>query len=181
MNGLALLDGWLIAPFRWPQSARLGFLLGIALLALQCVLAGQLCLALLNRAQARLRLKYDQEAAKHQDLSFQALKLQDKAAYLVQNQMAQQAYGHSMALTVGRGAAYIWPLPMGLAWLGLRFRDAGLPLPFIEAQLPAGVVFGALYLCWFVLLRRASAWLAARKARAPQQSLPEDERRDGNP
>jgi hypothetical protein len=123
------IDAFLIAPFRWTDSAEAGFLLGTAILAVECVLAGRLSLYLIHWAHSRIGLNYEQEAARRQDLSLQALAEKNKAAYLAQNQMAQEAYGKSLAMAVGRLSASLWPVFMALAWMNIRFRDAPFPLP----------------------------------------------------
>ncbi len=132
MNALQSLinacDLLLIAPFRWPDSPEAGFLLGTAVLALVSALVGRASLWSVAFSQRAKRLENDQEVASRQALSFQALAAKDKTAYLAQNELAKDAYGFSMALAAGRGAALLWPGAAALTWLSWRFSDTPLPL-----------------------------------------------------
>jgi hypothetical protein len=141
------IDALLIAPFRWADSAEAGFLLGTAVLSIECVFAGRLSLFLIQWVNRRIARKYEQEAARRQDLSLQALTEKNKAVYLAQNQMAQEAYGKSLAMAVGRMGASLWPVFMALAWMNMRFSDAPFPLP---KWLPLGET-GVSYIFIFVL------------------------------
>ena len=129
MDVFFTIDTWLITPFRWIGSAQTGFLLGTAVLAVQSVLVGKLCLYAMSQIQHRLRHAYDHEIIHHQDMSMQALAAKDKTAYLAENHLAQDAYGKSMSLAMGRMGASLWPAVMALAWMKVRFQDAPFPLP----------------------------------------------------
>lgn len=149
------IDAWLIAPFRWTDSALVGFLLGTAILAIECVIAGRFSLYCVNRAQGSMGHNYEQEAARRQGLSIRALTEKNKTAYLAQNQLAQEAYGKSLALAVGRLGASLWPAAMALAWMSMRFHDAPFPMP---EWLPLGQM-GVSYVFIFILF-----YIAARIA-----------------
>jgi hypothetical protein len=149
------IDGWLIAPYRWTDSAQVGFLLGTLILAIECALLGRICLFLMNWAQGRMGQKYEQEAARRQDLSLQALAEKNKTAYLVQNQLAQEAYGKSMSFAVGRAGASLWPAAIALAWMRMRFHDTPFPMP---AWLPLGqrgVSYVFIFILFYILTRIA--------------------------
>jgi hypothetical protein len=149
------MDAWLIAPFRWTDSAEAGFMLGAAILAVECVFAGRLSLFLIQWANSRIGRNYEQESAHRQGLSFQALAENNKPAYLAQNQMAQEAYGKSLALAVGRLSASLWPVFMALAWLNLRFRDAPFPLPDWLPLAQTGISCIFIFMLFYILARFA--------------------------
>jgi hypothetical protein len=147
------IDAFLIAPFRWTDSAEAGFLLGTAILAIECVLLGRLSLFCVDWVQGRTGQKYEEEAARRQDLSLQALAEKNKAAYLAQNQMAQEAYGKSLAMAVGRLSASLWPVFMALAWMNIRFRDAPFPLPGWLPVGQSGVSCGFIFILFYIFAR----------------------------
>ena len=98
-----------------------GFFFGCLLLAVQSVFIGRLCTKAMIRLQGKHGLKHEREAAERSGLAIEALKANDKNAYLAQNSLAKDAYGHSAALAVGKVTASLWPAVAALAWLDLRF------------------------------------------------------------
>jgi hypothetical protein len=100
----------------------------------------------MNRVQDRLRKKYDDETKRRQDLSMQALAAKNKEAYLAQNTIAQEAYGHSMSLAMGRMGAAHWPAVMALAWMKTRFEDAPFPLPMGDLTVSYAWLFLLVYI-----------------------------------
>ncbi len=148
-----VLDSWLIAPFRWPASPLVGFFLGSLLLAMQSIAVGHFCLLGMRRVQRPLRLKHETEAAKRSDLALAALRVQDKGAYLAQNTLAKDAYGHSMALAVGLMTASLWPAVAALAWMDLRFRGVPLELPFDLPGVGSTVYYPFFFIPLYIVLR----------------------------
>ncbi|MBI5518705.1 MAG: hypothetical protein HY916_01450 [Desulfovibrio sp.] len=128
MTPFETLDALLIAPFRLLPDAQAGFVLGCALLALFCALAGRAGRALVARSQRARWATQSEETRRRQELSVQAAQAGDKAAYLAQNHLAQEAYGNTMALSAGRAAAILWPGCAALTWLYWRFDGAPMPL-----------------------------------------------------
>lgn len=129
LTSLISLDPWLIAPFRWLEAATAAYLLGTAILALQCVLAGDLSatlVAYINRGYLR---KFQEKMEKNHTLSEKALILGDKESYKAVNKQALDAFGHSFSLGAAIFCVSIWPMPFGLAWLNTRFLDAPLQIP----------------------------------------------------
>lgn len=151
------LDAWLIAPYRWVSPASAGFLFGTLVLVIQSLVLGRLCLAGLEKVQRRLRQTIETEVADRQSLSLKAISVQDKTAYLAQNDLAQEAYGRSMGLSLGRICASFWPAVMALAWMKSRFSDAPLPFPVTRSGEPLTVsyalVFILLYLAVWMVIR----------------------------
>ncbi len=167
----ALLDAWLIAPFRWFDAPEAGFLFGILALCLQSVALGHALMAGMSRMQHATRHKHESEAARRSELAMQALQAKDKTAYLAQNRLAKDAYGHSMALAVGRVTASLCPAVGALAWLDLRFREVPLDLPFAIPGLGATVLYPFYFIPAYFLVRFlwAHAWKRYRIFRASNE------------
>ncbi len=163
------LDNWLILPFRWFDSAELGLMFGILMLALQSVILGHAFMALMSTSQRAVRVKHETEAAKRSALAIQALQYQDKNAYLAQNTLAKDAYGHSMALAVGRVTASLCPAVGALAWLDLRFGGVPLDLPFPIPGLGGTVLYPFYFIPAYFLMRFlwSYGWKTFRMRRGP--------------
>lgn len=138
MTPFEFVDALLIAPFRLLPSPGAAFYFGTVFLAAASAALGLGCKALVARSQRAKRERVDGETAKRAALSAQAAQAGDRAAYLAQNNLAQEAYGDSMALAAGRGAALLWPGMLTLAWLYWRFD--GVAMPYLwESAGPATV------------------------------------------
>jgi hypothetical protein len=148
-----ILDTWLIAPFRWLTPAWAGFLFGTFVLALQSLFLGQLSLYILEIIQRRLQYQYEEETTRRQRLALIAIAARDKKAYLAQNDLAQQAYGKSMALSVGRFCASLWPAVMALSWMGSRFSHAPFPLPLTLEGEPVSIPCAFIFVLFFTTAR----------------------------
>ncbi len=156
MTPFQAFDALLIAPFRLLPSPEAGFLFGVLVLALASAALGRASQALVARAQRIRRARVDGETKHRSDLSIQAAQAGNREAYLAQNQMAQEAYGDSMALAAGRGAALLWPGMIALAWLTWRF-DA-VPLPWLWDSAGPATYFLPLYII--------ALWALARLAKS---------------
>jgi hypothetical protein len=146
-----ILDGWFIAPFRWLTPAWAGFLFGTFVLALQSFFLGRFSLFILEKIQRRLHYQYEEETTRRQRLALAAITAHDKNAYLAQNDLAQKAYGKSMALAVGRFSASLWPAVMALSWMGSRFSHAPFPLPLTREGEPVAVSYAFIFILFFVV------------------------------
>lgn len=127
MTPFETVDALLIAPYRLLQSPVAAFYFGTFCLAAASAALGLGCKALVARSQRTKRLRVDGETARRADLSAQAAQAGDRVAYMAQNHLAQEAYGDSMALAAGRGAALLWPGMLTLAWLYWRFEGVDMP------------------------------------------------------
>jgi len=166
------LDPWLIAPFRWLPSPTAGYLLGVMLLALQCILLGDLSATLVSLLNRRYIRKIQEQMNHHHNLSEKALLLGDKASYKAVNSQALDAYGHSFSLGAAIFTVSIWPMPFALAWLSLRFTDAPLELPFNLPLLGASIEYFPSFLLIYLVIRTAYSmtmrnfcWYSTVKAR----------------
>lgn len=152
MTPFDALDALLIAPFRLFGPPEAGFLFGLLVLAFAGAALGRGTDALVARSQRSRRDEQEREAQRRSELSEQALKLGDKKAYLAQNNLAQEAYGNTLALAAGRGAALLWPVCALLAWLSWRFE--GAPMPLLWRGAGPG--------WYFIPLYAAALWLLGR-------------------
>ena len=171
-----MLDPWFIGPFRWLPSATGGYLFGTVLLALQCVVLGDLAataVAYLNRGYIRsIREKMD----RHHNLSELALIQGDKESFKAVNRQALDAFGYSFSMGAAIFCVSIWPLPFALAWLNLRFAEAPITLPFhvplVGQAVPYLTSFLLLYIAVRMIYSRVAgrlSWYNAMKARVMLQ------------
>ncbi|HWR02533.1 MAG TPA: hypothetical protein VN419_00830 [Humidesulfovibrio sp.] len=158
----AILDSLLIAPFRLLPQPEAAFLFGVVVLALAGAALGRAGYALVARAQRARWTTQDAETKRRQELSIQAAQAGNKAAYLAQNHLAQEAYGNTMALSAGRAAALLWPACALLAWLYWRFED--VPMPLLWEGAGPGYYFLPVY--------AAILWIHSRLARAKKAAPP---------
>lgn len=133
MTPFQVFDAILIAPFRLLPSPEAGFYFGVCVLALGSAILGWASKSLVAFAHRVRRSSEDGEARRRSELSFKALQMNDKDAYLAQNNLAQEHYGNSLALSAGRGAALLWPGMIVLAWLSWRFEGVGMPYLWASA------------------------------------------------
>ncbi len=140
------LDAALIAPFRLVPQPILGFCLGVAVLALLCLLLGELTLGLAflwNRNHYR---QQNREMVRMHNLSLRALAAQDKASYLASNKLANEGFGKVFFAQTALFSASLWPLPFALGWLATRFTGVPMPLPVPGWELGYGIVFIVMYI-----------------------------------
>lgn len=162
---LAVIDPWLIAPYRAVTPAAAGYLLGTTVLALYCVVIGDLSatlVAFLNRGYlSKLRRKMEH----HHHLSEKALMMGDKESYKAVNKQGLDAFGYSFSMGAALFCVSIWPMPFALAWLNSRFAEAPLQLP---AALPLlggrEVHYFTSFLLFYILVRIAYSLIMARVA-----------------
>lgn len=144
---LIWLDPWLIFPYRVQLHSELAFILGTAALAVQCVLLGLASMEIGFRLHAKRLEKWQDKMQHYHVLSEQALGAGDKESYKAVNKQAQHAFGHHFSLGGALFIVSIWPVPIALAWMALRFQEIGPTLPFSLPLLgkSPGMVF------WFLL------------------------------
>lgn len=153
------LDPYLIRFYRLTGWALLDFYLGTFVLAFHALTVGELSLWLVRRLVGRYLEETAARARHYHDLSLEALKAGDKAAYEAANKLANEAFGKSFFQQLALSGAFFWPAPVALAWMQYRFLEVDIPLPgtgltlgfigaFILCYIPA-------YIVWKRLLRLA--------------------------
>lgn len=174
---LLAADPWFIAPFRWLPSATAGYLVGTVLLALQCIVLGDLsatAVAYLNRDYLR---RIQDKMDRNHNLAELALIQGDKESYKAVNRQALDAFGHSFSMGGALFCVSIWPMPFLLAWLHLRFAEAPLELsidlPFIGSSVHYFASFLLLYIAVRLVYGQIMAlcpWYTGFKARIMAKS-----------
>lgn len=159
---LMFFDPFFIAPFRMVSSPTTGYLLGTAILALQCFILGDLSaigVKFLNRKYLR---KIQKEMDRNHHLSEKALMMGDKESYKAVNRQALDAFGHSFSLGGAVFCVSIWPMPFALAWMNLRFFDAPLELPVSLPFLGSSIHYFASFLLIYIAVRIIGSALIRR-------------------
>ena len=157
------IDQFLIAPYRWAKNPMMGWWLGTAVLALWATLLGRMTMALVMR----MNLRHVQDGLAETGLrhvqSMNALKAGDKESYKAINQLANEAYGKTFFLQVAMAAASLWPIPLALGWLQLRFSDVRFPimvdLPLLSNGVGYAFIFIPLYILVRILVANVAGWM----------------------
>lgn len=129
-NFLQFLDPGIIWAFRLLSDPWTSFFLGMVYLTLLCVVLGDISSLLVRRMNRKVYGRYRDEMVRHHNLSVEALKSSDKAAYKAVNKQAHEAFGKYFFSQAGAFTLSVWPLPFALAWMELRFGGLPLTLPF---------------------------------------------------
>ena len=148
------LDPYLIWWYRLPENAYVGFFLGTFILALLCVILGEVTVSLAYRLVGKRLEDLTAESLKYQDLSIEAAKAGDKASYKAANKMANEAFGMSFFSQMAVSMARLWPLPFALAWMQTRFTEVDFPLPYIGLAIGYIGVFILVYVVVYFLFKR---------------------------
>lgn len=165
------LDPYLIRFYRLTGYVLLDFYLGTFVLALHALALGELSLWLARRLVGSYLEETAARAKHYHDLSIEALKAGDKAAYEAANKLANEAFSKSFFQQLALSGAFFWPAPVALAWMQYRFLGVEIPLPgtdfsvgfigaFILCYIPA-------YFLWKRLLRGAIERLKSEEVPAP--------------
>lgn len=154
INGV---DQILIAPYRWPQNPVLGWWLGTFILALWTTLLGRMTMSLVMRMNLSHVKEGLAETSMRHNQSMNALKAGDKESYKAINQLANEAYGKTFFLQVAMAAATLWPIPLALGWLQLRFSEVRFPLPLDISLMSNGVGYAFVFIPLYILVRILTA------------------------
>jgi hypothetical protein len=169
INGI---DQFLIAPYRWPEDPMLGWWLGTLILALWSTLSGRATMALVMRVNLRHVKEGLKETSLRHTQSMNALKAGDKESYKAINKLANEAYGKTFFLQVAMAAASLWPVPLALGWLQLRFSEVRFPLPLDIPLMRNGVgyafVFIPLYILVRILVAKVVNWISRFRNENPE-------------
>lgn len=144
---LVWLDPYFVLPYRLVGQPEAAYFLGTATLALVAALIGIGTLRMAQRMH-RKRLKKLQDDMRHyHELSESALQNSGKEAFKAVNRQGHEAFGYYFSLSNALFVASLWPVPIVLAWMKLRF---GLISPELPFSLP---LFGnqPSMVFWFIL------------------------------
>jgi hypothetical protein len=123
------LDPYLIWFYRLPHNAYAGFVLGTLVLAVLCLVIGEITFWLTTRLMGKHLDRVAGEALKYQDISIAAAKAGDKHSFKAANKVANDAFGQSFFHVCAISMARLWPVPFALAWMQYRFLEVGFPIP----------------------------------------------------
>ena len=149
-----VLDPYLIWFYRLPENSYAGFLLGTLVLAVICLILGDVTALLAQRLVGRHMEGHAAQAVKYGELSINAAKAGDKQSYRAANKLANEAFGLSFFSLVALSMAHLWPVPFALAWMQYRFLGVGLPLPLVKFSLGFIGVFVIIYAGAYYLSHR---------------------------
>ena len=124
------IDSALIFFYRLPEVPIAGYLLGTFVLALCCVVIGQLTISVAFLMNRRRIDADNSNMVRMQNLSIKALASKDKGAYKAFNKEANEAFGKVFFMQIALAAASLWPVPFALAWMQTRFSEVEFALPF---------------------------------------------------
>ncbi len=151
---LMYLDRIFISFYRLVGDPILAYFLGTFILALLCVLIGELLVGLavyVNRDHLR---RLTDELIRWNNLAVEAVEKGNPDAYHTFNREANEVYGKLFFLSIAHSAACLVPIPFVLAWMQMRFGDVQFPLPF---SLP-GIGNTVNYIFTFVVLYLPAWW-----------------------
>ena len=166
---LIWLDPFFVLPYRLVQQPDVAYLLGTATLAFVAGLIGIATLRMAHHMH-RKRLKQLQDDMRHyHKLSESALQNAGKETFKAVNRQGHEAFGYYFSLSNALFVASLWPIPIMLAWMQLRFGSISPELPF---DLP---LFGnqPSMVFWFILFyiplrmfsnKMLTRWLLRRAA-----------------
>jgi hypothetical protein len=167
-----LIDGFLIAPYRWPENPAVGWWVGTFALAVWATLLGEATLALAHRVN-RFRIKQvEEEMLKRHRQSIDALKAGDRTAYKSINKLANEAFGQTFFLRLAMACAALWPVACALGWLQMRFSGVRFKLPFALPLSGDSVSYPFVFIPLYVLVRILFGKIKARISRAREHDPP---------
>ncbi len=141
----------MIAPYRFWGNPVIGWWLGTFLLALWSTILGRLTMTLVFRVNRKTVRESVEQTANHHQQSMNALRSGDKSAFKAINTLANEAYGKTFFLQVAMASSSLWPVPLALAWLEMRFSSVNFPfplnLPFTGGTVNYVFIFLLVYIC----------------------------------
>jgi hypothetical protein len=147
------VDPYLIWFYRWPGNAYIGVVLGTLVLALLCLIIGEITFWLTTRLMGKHLDRVAGEALRYQDISIAAAKAGDKHSFKAANKVANDAFGKSFFHLCAISMARLWPVPFALAWMQYRFLDVGFPIPGTPWSLGYIGVFIIMYGLAYVIIK----------------------------
>jgi len=138
---------------------------GTIVLCFWAVLLGEATLKLVMRANLKFVQESMSETVQRHRQSMNAMQAGDKAAYKAINKLANEAYGKTLFLHLAMGAASLWPIPLALGWLQLRFSDVDFPLPvhlpYLGDTVRYTFIFFPLYILVYIAFKNLKSILKA--------------------
>ena len=131
------IDGLLIYFYRLTGYSFADYIIGTMILALICVIIGELSVSLAIRFNKRYLDSMSREVEEKERLSLEAYGAGDKDGYKALNREATDVWGKHFFTMVAYSAGILWPLPFALGWMQTRFAGVEFDLAF-----PLSLIFG---------------------------------------
>ncbi len=147
----SLADEYIVSLFRMTGFTFPDFLLGTFLLALACVVVGEISISVVFRINRAVIEHYTEQVLRFQNLSMDALERGNKAAYKATNELANEAFGRAFFMQIAMSAAFLWPLFFALGWMQSRFQGVTFEIMFTDRTVGVGCVFIALYIMAYIM------------------------------
>ena len=164
VNTMLQLDPVLVSFFRWTGFAFPDFYIGVFMLAMGCVVIGEVTLSLALRFNRDHLDGLEKEITHRESLSIQAYQMNDRPGYAALNKAANDAWGKHFFTMAAYSAGMLWPVPFAMAWMNTRFQAVPFPLP-----IPLSWIFGEtihypfifilIYILCRILFKYSRPWL----------------------
>ncbi len=133
------------------------YLVEVLVLAAAATLIGEFTLAVAYRINRRYLQQLNRELMRFQQLSDEAERLGDEAAYRSINKEGNDVWGRLFFFKIALSAAALWPIFFALSRLQSRYADLDVPVP--------GTSLGLNYVVVFLLAYVAARFLFAKLSR----------------
>jgi hypothetical protein len=157
-------DPFLIRLFHLADDPLAGFLIGSCLLAMACVVVGEVTLSLAIRWNRQHIEALKQEIRRNESLSIQAYEMGDRISYQALNKAANDAWGRHFFSMAAYSAGVLWPIPFALGWMQIHFAQTGFPVIFplslvVGKTVGYPFVFIPIYILARILFKYLHPWL----------------------
>ena len=150
---LKAADSFLIAPYRVFENPVIGWWVGTFALAFWTTLLGRMTMALVFKVNRKTVKETVKQVENHHNQSMNALRSGNKPAYKAINKLANDAYGKSFFLQVAMASSSLWPVPLALAWLEIRFSSVDFPFPLNLPVLDGTVSYVFIFILAYIFTR----------------------------
>jgi hypothetical protein len=130
-----IMDPVLIHLYRLSGYPLPDYLFGTFLLALLCVVVGELTISVVFKVNRSHLDHLNSRVEKMERLTGDALRAGDRASYNACNKEGNDAFGQLFFNKFGLSAASLFPVFFALAWMQERFAEIALPLPFFDWEI----------------------------------------------
>ena len=157
-------DPFLTRLFLLTPDPVVNFFIGSFLLALGCVVVGEVTLSLAIRWNRQHIENLKQEIHRQESLSIRAYDMGDHASYHALNKAANEAWGRHFFTMAAYSAGVLWPIPFALGWMQIHFAKVNFLLAFPLSLLfgkTVGYVFSfiPIYILCRILFKYLHPWL----------------------
>jgi len=148
------------------------FFLGSVVLAMGCVVVGEMTLALAVRWNRTYIENLTTEIRLRESQSVQAHEMGDRSSHKVLNNAANDAWGKHFFMMAACSAGALWPVRFALAWMQAHFGQVRFLLACPLLLVFGGTVgfafsFIPLYILCRIFLRQRVRWLSCSAAASP--------------